>query len=200
MKNVILALIFGFLSSAAFAQSNPVPTMITSNINNAPAWQAGHNYAVDQEVHTTGGSGLAGTRGYKVIACAATCTSAGNGGPSGTAPSIVDNQVTWKYLSDIDYTKISDWLDSFSHVQTAIKWTPNTVYHYGQLVVNNVGGVLSQFIVVSPGTGTSAASGPGPTGRLDSIPDGTLIWYGMPLASTGQIDSSAHGYIHDNIL
>lgn len=61
------------------------------------AWAAGAVYTAGQR-RSNGGNAYEVTVGG---------TSAGAGGPSGTGSSIVDNGVTWKYLSAIDYASLT---------------------------------------------------------------------------------------------
>ena len=140
-------------ASSAHAQT-PVHS---SNINNAPAWASSHVYSLPQEVYTSGGSGVTGTRGYKLLTTS--CTSASSGGPSGTGSSITDGTCAWKYLSDIDYTSISLWLQNgIPPWIAAPSWAQSTGYLLYDVVVSN----SQAWSVIS--AGTSCGTGAGPSG------------------------------------
>ena len=150
----------------------------TANINNAPAWGTSNSYSTGSEVETAGGAGLTGTRGYKVTS--ASCTSASSGsGPSGTGSSISDGTCTWKYLSDIDYTSISLWLQNgIPANEYPPDWQANTVYNKYDFVYTMQG--ANYLLYYANSTGTSCATGSGPAGTTNPVNDcggvGGLNW------------------------
>ncbi len=89
--------------------------------------------------------------------CTAAGTSAGSVGPSGTAAAITDGTATWTFLSA-------------SAIATP-PWALNTVYALRQNYVTD--GANTYECTVS---GTSAATGTGPTVTTGSVADGTATW------------------------
>ena len=136
------------------------------------------SYSTGSEVETAGGAGLTGTRGYKVTS--ASCTSASSGsGPSGTGSSISDGTCTWKYLSDIDYTSISLWLQNgIPANEYPPDWQANTVYNKYDFVYTMQG--ANYLLYYANSTGTSCATGAGPAGTSNPVNDcggsGGLNW------------------------
>jgi len=172
-----------------------VPSTVTANINNAPAWQPNHSYMVGQEASTAGGNGVADTRGYKVVACSGACVSAASGGPSGTGTGIADNQVTWNYLSDIDYPSISLWLQNgIPLVTIPPPWTPATAYNIGDVVETLNTAPIQAYIATN--AGTSAASGTGPRGTK-TFRDNGIAWQWL---ATEKFAAAITGYIANGTL
>jgi len=93
----------GYVPDLSLVIPDNVPT-VTSNINNAPDWQAAHDYRIGDTVV----NGAAPRRGYRAVGAG---TSAPTGGPSGKGQDIADGGVTWKYLSDVDFRSITAWID-----------------------------------------------------------------------------------------
>ena len=181
------------LCGSAFAQ---VPATITANIDNAPAWQASHTYATPgNEVSNTGGSGVAGTRGYKNISIGS-CVSAGSGGPTGTGASIADGTCTWKYQTDIDYTSIIQYNQlGIPTLAVPLPWTTGTAYNKNDTVINLVGGLVYGYVATNAATSGATA----PTCTSGTCSDGAVTWQEAQAVASSPILQTT-GYITSGTL
>ncbi len=118
-------------------------------------------------------SAWAGTTGYVVgdrrsnggnayKQTAATCTSAGAGGPSGTGTGITDGSCVWDYLSAIDYSSLSS-LNTYVASLTATFTDTIEIRFWNDGVITGTGtwsgpGVMTQPIQVPSGLGTTASN------------------------------------------
>ncbi len=171
MKRLLLALLIVWTGWVQTARAAPVHP---ANISNAPAWQPSTTYSIGQEVATAGGSGAAGTRGYKALSAGTSCASPAVG-PSGTGSDISDCGVRWKYLSDIDYTSISLWLArGIPHVTAPQPWAQGTPYSVDTIVTTTNTPPTQAYYAAT--AGTSCAAGTGPSGTGTSISDCGVTW------------------------
>ena len=100
------------------------------------------------------------TNGGNVYVATKEGTSASAGGPTGMNASITDGGVTWAPAPPI----------------LAPAWLPETEYALNKYVSSG-GGI---YKVATPGT--SALTGPGPTGTSASITDGSVVWTPVAVA------------------
>jgi hypothetical protein len=172
MTIALLALLTALVMAAAAALAQ-VPVHRAS-INNAPRWRSDHSYKLGEEVATPGGAGVTHTRGYKAIKAGTSCDS--GSGPSGTGAQIGDCGVTWKYLSDIDYTSISLWLDhGIPRIGTSRPWQPDTRY-LAYSIVSTTNGSQTQAYQAQTAGKSCAAPAAGPSGSAKQIADCGVSW------------------------
>jgi hypothetical protein len=73
--------------------------LTTSNIHiGLAAWQTAHSYAIGKRISS-------GSNAYQAISSG----TSGSIAPSGTASSVSDGAINWKYLSSIDYSSLTAW-------------------------------------------------------------------------------------------
>lgn len=171
--------------SALVDTAFPIPA-VTSQVHNAPGWIHSHSYTTGARVNN-GPGWNEGTgkfvpysllRAYQLIS--GSCTTAGSGGPTGTASDITDGTCHWKYLSDTDYVSITGFAND------GPVWTAKA-FIYGEIALaNDGGGILSTYQQTNPSGCTSSISPVAP-----STADGcTWTKYGQVTYTSG-----AHPYI-----
>ncbi|MGH7145365.1 MAG: RNA polymerase sigma factor [Planctomycetota bacterium] len=126
---------------------------VVSQIHNAPDWQAATAYKPGDRVV------ILTTQPARAFQCVQAGTS-GTKAPDSTGAAVKDGSVTWKYLSDVDYTSLTAWL------YDAPRWKPGTTYRYHAYVT--FGTPLCSYRCGLVGAGPSTEDPTDPTYRDDA--------------------------------